>query len=81
MKVRTKVIKMCQHCFTVKKKNKVHVYCKSDPRHKQRQKFGFLPSQVELAPAALNILNRRHLGGTYLFMQAFLNPIQVADNN
>ena len=77
MKVRSKVLKMCQHCFTVKKKDKVHVYCKSDPRHKQRQKFGFMPSQIERTALALRILEKRSLGNTMLFMQTFLNQQRV----
>jgi len=37
MKVRASVKKMCSNCKIVKRKGRVYVICKTDPRHKQRQ--------------------------------------------
>lgn len=37
MKVGAAVKKYCAHCYIVKRKGRVYVYCKSNPRHKQRQ--------------------------------------------
>ncbi len=42
MKVKASVKKRCEYCYTVKRKNSkgqrvLYVYCKRNPRHKQRQ--------------------------------------------
>ncbi|MBU2068017.1 50S ribosomal protein L36 [Patescibacteria group bacterium] len=37
MKVRASVKKMCAHCKVVRRKGRVYVICKKNPRHKQRQ--------------------------------------------
>ncbi|HQA98938.1 MAG: 50S ribosomal protein L36 [Candidatus Dojkabacteria bacterium] len=37
MKVRASVKKRCSECYTVKRKNRVYVYCRKNPKHKQRQ--------------------------------------------
>jgi large subunit ribosomal protein L36 len=37
MKVRASVRKMCNGCQIVRRKGKVRVICKSDPKHKQVQ--------------------------------------------
>lgn len=37
MKVGASVKKYCSHCYIVRRKGRVYVYCKSNPRHKQRQ--------------------------------------------
>lgn len=37
MKVGAAVKKYCPHCYVVRRKGRVYVYCKSNPRHKQRQ--------------------------------------------
>lgn len=37
MKVGASVKKYCSHCYIVRRKGRVYVYCKSDPKHKQRQ--------------------------------------------
>lgn len=39
MKVRSAVKKMCKDCYLVKRKGKLFCYCKTDPRHKQRQGY------------------------------------------
>ncbi|CCD25543.1 mitochondrial 54S ribosomal protein bL36m NDAI_0F02250 [Naumovozyma dairenensis CBS 421] len=36
-KVRTSVKKFCAHCYVVRRKGRVYIYCKSNPKHKQRQ--------------------------------------------
>jgi large subunit ribosomal protein L36 len=37
-KVRSAIKKLCEHCYVRRKKNKKwYVYCKANPRHKQRQ--------------------------------------------
>ncbi|QQR93329.1 50S ribosomal protein L36 [bacterium] len=38
MKVRTSVKPMCNNCYSVKRDGKLFVYCKRNPKHKQRQK-------------------------------------------
>ncbi|MGE3108234.1 MAG: 50S ribosomal protein L36 [Phycisphaerales bacterium] len=37
MKVKASVKKMCASCQVVRRKGKVRVICKSDPKHKQVQ--------------------------------------------
>ncbi len=37
MKVQASVKKRCPHCYIARRKGKVYVYCKRDPKHKQRQ--------------------------------------------
>ncbi len=37
MKVRASVKKICPDCYVVKRKARVYVYCKKNPKHKQRQ--------------------------------------------
>lgn len=42
MKVKSSIKKRCEHCYIVKRKNTkgktiIYVYCKRNPRHKQRQ--------------------------------------------
>lgn len=36
-KVRTSVKKMCASCYVARRKGRVYVLCKSNPKHKQRQ--------------------------------------------
>ncbi|MCF7835850.1 MAG: 50S ribosomal protein L36 [Candidatus Marinimicrobia bacterium] len=38
MKVRVSVKKICKDCKTVRRKGRIFVICKKNPRHKQRQK-------------------------------------------
>ncbi|MBU2109870.1 50S ribosomal protein L36 [Patescibacteria group bacterium] len=37
MKVRTSVKKICKDCKMVKRKGRIFVICKKNPKHKQRQ--------------------------------------------
>ncbi len=37
MKVRASVKKICRDCKLIKRKGRVYVICKTEPRHKQRQ--------------------------------------------
>ena len=37
MKVNTSVRRRCEHCKIIRRKGKVRVICKRNPRHKQRQ--------------------------------------------
>lgn len=37
MKVRSSVKRICEHCKVVRRRNKVYVICKANPKHKQRQ--------------------------------------------
>ncbi|MEA3344364.1 MAG: 50S ribosomal protein L36 [Patescibacteria group bacterium] len=37
MKVRSSVKKICKDCKIVRRKKKVYVICKKNPKHKQRQ--------------------------------------------
>ncbi|MBI5850742.1 MAG: 50S ribosomal protein L36 [Planctomycetes bacterium] len=38
MKVRASIRRMCDSCRIVRRRGIVRVVCKSDPRHKQRQR-------------------------------------------
>lgn len=40
MKHRSSVKPMCEHCYVVKRGKKVYVYCRRNPKHKQRQTRG-----------------------------------------
>ncbi|HAP35067.1 MAG: 50S ribosomal protein L36 [Bacteroidota bacterium] len=37
MKVRASVKKICENCKIIRRKGKVMVICKKNPKHKQRQ--------------------------------------------
>ncbi|MDD3647368.1 MAG: 50S ribosomal protein L36 [Candidatus Dojkabacteria bacterium] len=37
MKVKSSVKKRCEHCYIARRKGRVYVYCKRNPKHKQRQ--------------------------------------------
>ncbi|MBU4223878.1 50S ribosomal protein L36 [Patescibacteria group bacterium] len=37
MKVKTSVKKFCNSCKLVKRKGRIYVICKKNPKHKQRQ--------------------------------------------
>ena len=72
MKHRSKIQKLCAHCFTVRRNNRAYVYCKADPRHKQKQKFGFLANSVEGAQPSFALLAMR-FAGSPLFSSPYFN--------
>jgi len=37
MKVRSSVKKICKSCKIIRRKSRVYVICKKNPKHKQRQ--------------------------------------------
>ncbi|MBL8028119.1 MAG: 50S ribosomal protein L36 [Fibrobacteres bacterium] len=37
MKVQASVKKICDNCKVVRRKSKVYIICKKNPKHKQRQ--------------------------------------------
>jgi len=37
MKVRSSVKRICEHCKIVRRRGRIYVICKSNPKHKQRQ--------------------------------------------
>lgn len=37
MKVKASVKRICEDCKIVRRRGKIYVICKSNPRHKQRQ--------------------------------------------
>lgn len=37
MKVRASVKKRCEWCYVVRRKGRLYIYCKKNPKHKQRQ--------------------------------------------
>ncbi|MEI6462775.1 MAG: 50S ribosomal protein L36 [bacterium] len=37
MKVRSSLKKICVNCYIVKRKKQLYVYCKKNPKHKQKQ--------------------------------------------
>ena len=39
MKVRSAIKRMCKHCYKVRRGKTHYVYCKKNPKHKQRQGF------------------------------------------
>lgn len=36
-KIRTAVKKFCSHCYIARRKGRVYVLCKANPKHKQKQ--------------------------------------------
>lgn len=77
MKHRSKIQKMCAHCFTVKKRGKSYVYCNSDPRHKQRQKFGFLTSSILDPSISYPMLQNGYIFNSFglgLQLRSFMAP-------
>ena len=40
MKSKSSVKKMCAHCYTARRKGRLYVYCKANPKHKQVQRAG-----------------------------------------
>nr|QBX98417.1 ribosomal protein L36 [Chloropicon sp. RCC4434] len=38
MKVRVSVKKMCANCRVIKRRGRVMIICKTNPKHKQRQR-------------------------------------------
>jgi|GEM_PF-835488 len=44
MKVRASIKKFCESCYIVRRENVNYVYCKRDPKHKQRQGAGHAKS-------------------------------------
>ena len=51
MKVRTSLKRLCKHCTTVRRKGKLFIICKRNPKHKQRQGFSTLASPPALRPS------------------------------
>jgi large subunit ribosomal protein L36 len=37
MKVRSSIKRICEHCQIVRRRSKLYVICKANPKHKQRQ--------------------------------------------
>jgi large subunit ribosomal protein L36 len=52
MKVRASVKRLCEFCYTVRRRGKLFVYCKKTPRHKQRQWFGSDAAESTAASAS-----------------------------
>jgi len=52
MKVRASVKRLCEFCYTVRRRGKLFVYCKKTPRHKQRQWFASEAEQQHQASRA-----------------------------
>jgi ribosomal protein L36 len=46
MKVRSSVKTMCDACRIVRRKGRIYVICKRDPKHKQRQGFHTMTSLI-----------------------------------
>ena len=46
MKVKSAVKRMCEHCYMVRRKKRLYVYCKKNPKHKQRQGFSTLATNA-----------------------------------
>ena len=51
MKVRSAVRKMCDHCQLVRRRGKLFVICKKNPKHKQRQGFHSWAASTPAPPA------------------------------
>ncbi len=52
MKVRSSIRALCPHCYIVRRGKSRFVYCKENPKHKQRQ--GFHTSTVVQQPTTLS---------------------------
>ena len=56
MKVRSAVRRFCEHCQMMRRKKRLYVYCKKNPKHKQRQGFSTLATNA--APDEMNVWRR-----------------------
>ncbi|KAL4421165.1 hypothetical protein ABPG77_003348 [Micractinium sp. CCAP 211/92] len=52
MKVRASIKKLCEACRIVKRRGRLFVICKENPKHKQRQGFHTDAAGAEQQPAA-----------------------------
>eukprot|EP01016_Furgasonia_blochmanni_P014323 TRINITY_DN1747_c0_g3_i2.p1 TRINITY_DN1747_c0_g3~~TRINITY_DN1747_c0_g3_i2.p1 ORF type:complete len:124 (-),score=13.45 TRINITY_DN1747_c0_g3_i2:329-700(-) len=84
MKVGSSVKKMCEHCFMVRKKRKLYVKCKANPRHKQRQGFSSLarPDSILLQSTTTQngqpaFLSTNNINLMFMNMQ-LTNPYKLA---
>jgi ribosomal protein L36 len=50
MKVRSSIKAMCPHCYIVRRGKTRYVYCKTQPKHKQRQGFHSFSSNTFCSP-------------------------------
>mmetsp|Transcript_7522 Transcript_7522/g.21874 ORF Transcript_7522/g.21874 Transcript_7522/m.21874 type:complete len:86 (-) Transcript_7522:57-314(-) len=50
MRVKKAVKRICRQCYVVRRKGRIYVRCKDNPRHKQRQKFSTVAATAA-APA------------------------------
>ena len=59
MKVRSAVKRMCEGCRIVRRKGRVYVVCKRDPKHKQRQGYHTIAAPVRSheEPVQLELLS------------------------
>ena len=55
LQVRTAVRKMCESCQIVKRRGKVRVICKVNPKHKQRQPFSTVAAAAAQGGAAVDM--------------------------
>ncbi|KAI8471072.1 MAG: mitochondrial ribosomal protein L36 [Monoraphidium minutum] len=51
MRVRGSVRRLCEYCFVVRRRGKLFVMCKKNPKHKQRQ--WFTTAAAQLGPAGV----------------------------
>ena len=51
MRVRSAVRRLCKDCRVVKRRKRLYVTCKRNPRHKQRQGFSTTTTSIELVPS------------------------------
>lgn len=56
MKVKSSVKKICEACKTVRRKKKLYVICKNNPKHKQRQGFHTI-SNITTSDISLQLKN------------------------
>lgn len=81
MKTGSKIKKMCEHCFQIKKGKKMYNYCKSNPRHKQRTLFSSFtevlrrPSGAQLILESGSLQHKIDFGVTL----ADASPAQLQD--
>ncbi|KAK6141275.1 hypothetical protein DH2020_024991 [Rehmannia glutinosa] len=56
MKVRSSVKKMCEFCWTVKRRGRVYVLCTANPKHKQRQGMSTFAYEGPLLPVLFQVV-------------------------
>ena len=93
MKVRSSIKKMCKDCYVVRRGKTRYVYCKTTPKHKQRQGYHTMahessgaycafcaPAREEISLALSNFGSLR-IGGGDLLRPSFNETVSATINS